>query len=142
MARVGRGFTVHSPFAYHFIHFVLRERLPFYCFRSEVTTKASRRLFRVVNHFNPKTVAYVGSDPEAHYVIQLACPRVQIIDDTAAADFVYVAAGQPLPAYFHTLYAADHRDSLPSGAMTFTNGHTLIAVSRHALPHQSFRLRF
>lgn len=142
MARVGRGFTVHSPFAYHFIHFVLRERLPFYCFRSEVTSRAGRRLFRVANHFNPETVAYVGTDAEARRIIALACPRARCVADPAGADLVYVAAGATLPVAFRTLYAADHRDSLPPDAMTFTNGRTLIAVRRHSLPAQSFRLRF
>lgn len=142
MARVGRGFTVHSPFAYHFIHYVLRERLPFYSFRSEVISKASRRMFRVVNHFNPRTVAYVGNDPEARYIVRLVCPHARMVADPAGADLVCVAAGQPLPAEFHALYAADHRGPLPSDSMTFTNGHTLIAVRRPALPAQSFRLRF
>ncbi|MDE7335064.1 MAG: hypothetical protein K2N10_01970, partial [Muribaculaceae bacterium] len=90
MARVGRGFTVHSPFAYHFIRYVLRERLPYYCFRTEVTSRPGRRLFRVANHFNPSTVAYVGSDPEACRIIRLACPRAQRVADPAAADLVYV----------------------------------------------------
>ncbi len=143
MARVGRGFTVHSPFAYHFIHFVLRERLPFYSFRSEVTSRAGKRLFRVANYFKPQTVACVGVDPEAMRIIRLACPRAQHVADPAGADFTYVAPGAPLPGAFRTLYAAYHRSApLPPDAMTFTNGRTLIAVRRPALPPQSFRLRF
>lgn len=141
MMRVGRGFTVHSPFAYHFITFVLRERLPYYTFRDEVTSKADRRLFRVVNYFNPATVAIVGSAPRAREVIALVCPHARTCADPADADFVYVADGEPLPADFRTLYAENDRSD-PPHAMTFTNGRTLIAVRRHGLPAQSFLLRF
>lgn len=141
MARVGRGFSVHSPFAYHFIHFVLRETAPYYCFRDQVVSRAERRLFRVVNHFGPATVAFVGDSAAARRVVGLACPRAAEISDPALADFVFVAADSPLPAAFRVLYAA-HSPQLPPAAMTFTNGRTLIAVRRPSLPPQSFRLHF
>lgn len=141
MMRVGRGFTVHSPFAYHFITFVLRERLPFYCFRALVTEKADRRLFRVVNYFNPARVAIVGDAPRAREVIALACPRAEMCADPADADFVYVAPGEAVGGDFPTVYAEKSRADLP-GAMTFSNGRTLIGVRRHGLPPQSFLLRF
>lgn len=142
MARVGRGFSVHSPFAYHFIRFVLREKSPYYCFRSQVVSRAERRLFRVVNHFAPSTVAFIGSDTAAaRRVVALVCPNAAEISNPAVADFTFVAAGTPIPAAFNVIYAAD-APQLPPSAMTFTNGRTLIAVRRHGLPSQSFRLRF
>jgi len=141
MMRVGHGFTVHSPFAYHFITCVLRERLPYYCFRDEVLTKADRRLFRVAVYFRPRTVAIIGDAPRAREILHLACPHACECADPAAADLTYLAGSRPIPPAFNILYAETPRP-LPSAAMTFTNGRTLIAVRRPALPPQSFRLRF
>lgn len=142
MFRVGRGFTVHSPFAYRFILGVLRERLPYYAFTREVTSRPGRRLFRVAAFLNPLTVCYLGDAPcEARRIISIACPRAREINDPAEADLTWLAPGAPLPPRFRALYA-EKCAGLPSEAMTFTNGCTLIAIRRHGLPHQSFRLKF
>lgn len=143
MVRVGLGFTVHSPFAYYFIRCVLRERLPYYCFRDEVTARADRRLFRVAAYFNPLTVAFIGGGDASRTrrIISLASRWNGAEAPAAEADFVYVAPGADIPAAFKVLYA-ERAAAIPPGAMTFTNGRTLIAVRRHGLPAQSFRLRF
>lgn len=138
MIRVGHGFTVHSPFAYHFIKTCLRESLPYYAFRHEVTTRAGRRLFRVAAYFNPATVRYVGESREARRIIGLACPRACETED---AEFIYVASGQDIPQNFRVLYAEDFQ-GIPSRSMTFSNGRTLISVRRGGLPAQVFRLKF
>lgn len=141
MMRVGRGFTVHSPFGYYFIRFVLRERCQFYCFRREVTSRADRRLFRVMNYFNPQTIAMTGSCDSAAAIARRVCPRATLTERPDGADFVYVGPGGEIPAEFKVLYI-EKCECKPERAMTFTNGTTLIAVRRRGLPAQSFRLRF
>lgn len=139
MIRVGLGFTVHSPFAYHFIKCCLKERLPYYAFAKLVTDRADRRLFRVVAYFNPSTVCYIGNADRARRIISLACPHVRETD--VDADFTYVSPGQQIPADFKVVYA-EKSALLISDAMVFTNGSQTIAVRRPGLPAQSFRLRF
>lgn len=139
MMRVGSGFSVHSPFAYHFIIFCLRETLPYYAFQSEVTSRAGRRLFRVAAYFNPRSVCFIGNAAEARRVVSLVCPRAAVV--SADADFVYVAPGHALPEDFRVLFAEDCSE-IPSGAMTFSNGRQLIAVRRRGLPAQNFKLKF
>lgn len=141
--RVGLGFTVHSPFAYRFIRGCLRERLPYYAFRREVTDREGRRLFRVAAYFNPQTVCYLGEAAEARRVITLACPRAREVN--SGADFTYVGAGAEMPSDFRVVYAeesAKESADTVADAMTFTNGRVLIAVRRSGLPAQSFRLNF
>lgn len=69
--RHGRGFGVHSPFAYDFITRTLRERLPYYAYSRLDAMCASQHLdaserhrlrliFRIAVRFNPATAAIVG----------------------------------------------------------------------------------
>lgn len=131
------GFGVHSPFAYKFIKCVLREKWPYYCFDNEVRSRAERCLFRVAHYFQPHTVALLGPDTaRARELILMACPRAEIVE--ADADFTYTCG--PVPTDFKALYS-----TMPvsvTDAMTFSNGHTLIAVRRHGLPAQAFVLNF
>lgn len=77
-----RGFGIHSPFAFHFVTEVLRERLPYYSYDyirrqrhaavkatrhhllhpSIISNKNARQLFRVTNFFNPAFIAQFGTD--------------------------------------------------------------------------------
>lgn len=141
MFRVGLGFTVHSPFGYYFIRCVLRERLPFYCFRSEVTGRADRRLFRVLNYFRPDSICYSGRSARAREIARIVCPGAAECTDPAKADFTYVGEEGVSPAEFNVLYAERAAD-IPPRAMIFSNGCTMIAVRRQSLPAQTFRLRF
>lgn len=141
MFRVGRGFTVHSPFAYRFIRGVLRERLPYYAFKRDVTSRSGRRLFRVAAFLNPSTVCYLGDAREARRIISIACPRSREVCNPAEADLTWLAPGEPAPDGFRALFA-ENLIVLPERAMTFSNGHTLIAVRRKGLPNQSFCLKF
>lgn len=144
--RVGKGFSVHSPFAFYFITQVLRERLPYYCFRSEIKRREERRLFRVVNYFRPARVALQGpeGDPclaRARKIILKVSPHAEVVASPAEADFTFVSRGE-IPEDFRNAAYAVRASRHPEGAMTFTNGHTLIAVRRHALPPQHFVLSF
>lgn len=70
-----RGFGVHSPFAFHFITKVLKERLPYYAYseldakrtatlragKASMPTKSMRLIFRVVNYFNPQMILQSAS---------------------------------------------------------------------------------
>lgn len=142
MWRTGLGFGIHSPFAFGFVCNVLRNPHPFYAFRDEVKTGADKRLFRVVNHFNPRTVALIGNNTAgARRVIALCCPAARFSDNPAEADFVYLAPGENVPEQFRVLFAADLAEP-PSDAMTFSNGRVCIAVRRPSLPDQSFLLNF
>lgn len=138
-ARVGRGFSVHSPFAYRFITRVLRERCHYYCFRDELTDADERRLFRVANFLQPRTVAFVDDCPRARRAVALACPAAVEVADPALADLTYSL--DSVPASFRALYVRASRER-PADAMIFTNGRTLIALRRPTLPPQRFTLNF
>ena len=98
--RHGRGFGVHSPFAYRFITETLRERCPYYAYdrleafgRREgpqwLTPRLIRLIFRIINRFQPESVAVAGS--EGLSVIRaIACA---VRRDTG---FRTAAAGAPL----------------------------------------------
>lgn len=138
-ARVSRGFSVHSPFAYRFITWVLRERLPYYCFDTQVTTPERQRLFRVVNFVAPSTFALVDDCPEARRIILLAAPRSREVSDPSAADFTYSL--DLIPTDFRALYV-ERTGERPPQAMVFTNGHCMIAFRHRPLPSQTFTLSF
>lgn len=79
--RHGKGYGIHSPFAFGFVLNVLRERLPYYSYeqlealRAKVigrtrhhfrhpriiSLKNAKLVFRVANFFNPKEILQVGT---------------------------------------------------------------------------------
>ena len=79
--RHGKGFGIHSPFAFSFVLKVLRERLPYYSYaRLEalramvisrtrhhlrhpriISLKNAKLIFRVTNFFNPQAILKVGT---------------------------------------------------------------------------------
>ncbi len=142
MWRTGLGFGIHSPFAFGFVGNVLRNPHPFYAFRNEVKTPAGRRLFRVVNHFNPQTVALLGAETaEARRIIALCCPKARFVATPAGADFIYLGPGADAPDEFKVLYGVNMAQT-PPRAMVFSNGRECIAIRRQALPAQRFLLKF
>lgn len=76
-----KGFGVHSPFAFHFIINVLRERLPYYAYenierrrnmalnlssrisrhRRVISIKNAKMVFRIACLFNPRTILQIGT---------------------------------------------------------------------------------
>ncbi|MGN1246931.1 MAG: hypothetical protein ACI4UN_09875 [Muribaculaceae bacterium] len=79
--RHGKGFGIHSPFAFGFVLKVLRERLPYYAYEQLETLRAMvisrtrhhfrhpriislknvKLIFRVANFFNPQAILQVGT---------------------------------------------------------------------------------
>ncbi len=142
MWRTSLGFGIHSPFAFGFVRNVLRNPHPFYAFRREITSADERRLFRVVNYFNPQTVALIGNETEGpRRVIARCCPLARFVSDATGSDFVYLAPGADAPDEFKVVYAANMVQS-PPRAMVFSNGREGIAIRRHSLPAQTFLLNF
>ena len=76
-----KGHGIHSPFAFNFVRFVLREKSHYYCYEDMeqlrqaviesvrdvkrhprvVSLKGLKMLFRVTNFFNPTSIFQVGS---------------------------------------------------------------------------------
>lgn len=70
-----RGFGVHSPFAFHLITEIIREKYPYYKFEiideaiinfckqenKHITTKKFHILFRLINHLHSSRVLEIGS---------------------------------------------------------------------------------
>ena len=76
-----KGHGIHSPFAFNFVRFVLREKSPYYCYddidelrqavievmrehwphRRVASFKDLKMLFRITNFFNPQHILQVGT---------------------------------------------------------------------------------
>ena len=76
-----KGFGIHSPFAFNFVRFVLREKSPYYCYESledlrhavidslrgvknhprVIPFKDLKMIFRIANYFNPQCILQVGT---------------------------------------------------------------------------------
>lgn len=150
--RVTHGFTVHSPFAYRFIMWVIREKGRYYCYDGGLLAdRRERLLFRVANYLQPRRVCLTGSDTErARIAISLGCRRAEFVADPEGADLVYAGAGtERLPGRCNALYCtgiphkiwAEYLNGMEYG-MSFSNLKTGIAVSRRGLPRQDFLLYF
>lgn len=139
---------MHSPFAFHFITRVLRERLPYYAFE-QLTDRRARLLYRLTDYFVPATAYVEGSyADECRRIISMAHSAVKFTDDPHEARMaVYTSASaKVVPASEVTIFSPALKGSvfptLPPATMTFANGSTVIAVTRRGLPRQDFRLRF
>lgn len=165
----GRGFGIHSPFAFRFIRSVLREKTPYYAY-SEIKKISRNRseyrrltlLFRLVCEFMPETIVIYGDEDEKMgAVISLASPERHILhrrpNETESFTFVCIAAESP-EALATALTACENGGVIlvhacsekfsraiaekPTFGMSFTNGSSCIHVVRHDLPRQTFELRF
>lgn len=138
--RVDRGFTVHSPFAYRFITRVLRERTPYYHFRSEVTEPWERLLYRVAVYFNPERICCLGQDAErARQVLRLALPTAKFVTDNP--DFTFCSSGAT-ECDSPVLFAKDTPIDESKFTLTFTNGHLTVAMCRRGTPPQHYFVHF
>lgn len=157
--RTAKGFGVHSPFAYHFITRVLRERLPYYDFdrlaevRGAVSAHDARLIYRLTDYFQPSTAAVSGPlAAPAGKIMQMAHPAIKLADKTSgeAVDMIigsFHSIHDPNQAPVCVIFCQKKTEierlaSQVTHGMTFAQGHILICVSRHGLPRQDFRLRF
>lgn len=74
LARVRRtrGFGVHSPFAYRFITTVWHQKSAYYAY-AVLHERRSRKLFRMINFFNPGKIEQIGTPlPEVNVTFDVA----------------------------------------------------------------------
>lgn len=154
--RHGRGFGIHSPFAYTLITEVLRQRYPYYGYADISPDRRIRLLFRLVTHFRPKSVMIVSSQPRLlEGAVRRASSRTVI--GAPDADFVVADAADCTPDTLGALVVTGVRmlilNALPETAalisaampcgMLFDNRRgTLFAAVLPYLPRQTFEVRF
>lgn len=167
--RHGRGFGVHSPFAYDFIVETLRQELPYYAYDvidamaagrdgdiGRLDARRLRQVFRIAARFNPSRVAITGSrgSDALRFAIACAVPRADLDAAASSADMVVVCGADPgsvrpdAVCVFPDIAGSDDEvcERLWRGVsrgMRFDNarGMTVIVASEH-LPRQRFDVRF
>lgn len=152
----GRGFGVHSPFAFYFITRVLRERLPYYAYADKLLgsggrneRKELRTLFRVICYFAPRKVWLAGCAPRVAEVVRLADSRICV--DCGEAPFAVVGPGfaGELPAgYDVAVFMSGAGEQAMrewrrvEHGMHFTNGRMTVIVRRRDFTPQSYEVNF
>jgi hypothetical protein len=104
--RHGRGFGIHSPFAYRFVTEVLKERYAYYAYhkiaehfvgkksaKCSVTFSAATCIFRTVNYFRPKHVMIVDDKDSAllRDIVRCASKSIILTDTAADADMIIIS---------------------------------------------------
>lgn len=167
--RHGRGFGIHSPFAYSFVKETLRQKLPYYAYElidamtfaddseTDIGAAKLKLIFRIAVRFSPTRVAVVGKrNAEAlRKVVVMALPRkADINSQIENAKMVIVCDGAAAPAQSEAVYIFPDTEACAPGAcdriwdgvtrgMRFDNGKdmTIIVVASH-LPRQRFSIKF
>ena len=164
--RHGRGFGVHSPFAYRFIREVLRERCAYYAYDRVDALAAewpggvsgARMLFRVAAFVNPSHAAASGV---AAAIVGMACPSA-LVDGVPEPQtgLIVLQGGENEDAVLcctasgATVVVPDR--NIPSVAALFArlrnetgHGHCFmngsgaaVFVGRRTLPAETFDVRF
>lgn len=101
--RHGRGYGVHSPFAFDLITRTLRERLPYYAYEyidascrgldnTSLSPSKIRLLFRLIVRFKPEAVAIIGelNSNAERVAVKAAYSHIPIGSDPKAATLVFV----------------------------------------------------
>ena len=167
--RHGRGFGIHSPFAFDFITRTLRERLPYYGYDDidaavassaappEISERCLRLVFRIAVRFNPASVAILGNRGDSALTAALKTVRqdIAITEQADEADFIIVngPAALSLCKEKTVILFPDTRrtgsDTLDrvwqqvGRGMRFDNGRGFsIIVADPKLPRQQFDVRF
>ena len=154
--RHGRGFGIHSPFAFSLITEVLRQKLPFYGYADISRDRRMRLLYRLVVRFRPRRVMIVSSQPALlEATVCRASRLVSLVDsapDMLVADAVDCSAdaiGRLLrPGMSALILNADKStravlsEAMPCG-MLFDNRHgTMVIAALEHLPRQDFDVKF
>lgn len=155
--RHGRGFGIHSPFAFRFITEVLRQRLPYYGYADIPADRRLRLLYRLVVFFRPVRVAVVSSAPEmlertvrrasASVAISNADPDFGVFDaaDIAVAQMAEAINSGGISALILNINDEEVNALTPllRQGMTFANSRgTMVVANRGGLPRQDFKVKF
>lgn len=167
--RHGRGFGIHSPFAYDFITRTLRERLPYYGYERLAAAQFSadgsdalsirrlRLIFRIAVRFNPSSAAVTGLRDAAAVKTTLRAVKsnIKFESSPASAGFAVIcddAAAGPLPDKAIYIFPdCRHGGSETCAAiwsqtahgMRFDNGKGFcVLVISPKLPKQQFEVKF
>lgn len=170
--RHGRGYGIHSPFAFRFITEVLNGPYAYYAYPSierlsatlaGVSADELKALFRVLVYFQPRHVAVCGEKGTPLYnavsqITRWAVPNACAVGPDRGCDFVVVLPGkaeeglgvvsrQKSSAYIisaeHDCPALDEFIEKLGFGMVFTNRRSVSVIA--ALPHlpaQYFQVRF
>lgn len=170
--RHGRGFGIHSPFAFRFITEVLNGPYAYYAYPSIERLSASltgvsadelKALFRVLVYFQPRHVAVCGDRSRPLHkavcrIVRSAVPHAVVVGPDRECDFVVALPGraaeglgtvsrQKASAYIFSAEqdcpALDEFVRNLGFGMVFTNRRSVSVIA--ALPHlpaQYFQVRF
>lgn len=153
--RHGRGFGIHSPYAFVFVTEVLRQKHGFYAY-TQLKSRRSRLTLRIVLALKPAAVCLITSDPLLAAAVKAADSSIVMTDDPAKANLIIVDAAQSpefaLEAYpqahalvFHFLRLKSWRSivsSLPYGHIYHNARSTAVIARQQHLPAQVFDIKF
>lgn len=169
--RHGRGFGVHSPFAYRFIREVLRERCAYYGYTTADAVAAAwpagrrgaRLLLRVAAFAQPRLVLLACPAPMASAaasIVAAAAPHAAPAPCACSdADFAILGSSADTDTAFRiakaggTLFVPQRSPAtdallqriaaeLPFGHIYANGSGTAIYIGRHTLPAEQFDVRF
>lgn len=152
--RHGKGFGIHSPFAYRFITETLRQPCSYYAYGSLPQGGLSdgewRLLVRLLVHFRPGRVTLGEGLPKATgRFIRAVCPRVTFGDHgdllLACGDVPEEYAAMVQKGDMHAIVL--NSKSMPdAGArehgMVFGNGRMWVMCAHPHLPSQNFDVHY
>lgn len=147
-----RGHGIHSPLAFRLVTKVIRGKGDYYA-SAQIRRGADPRwhmlLMRLLCDREPARV-YLPNSPQATLdLLRHADTRI-VLTDSPCEFNILARAPQSMAEWPEGITVIRHtlpsdrlrlRRTLPPG-MTFTNGHTLIAVLRKDLPRQDFEIKF
>ncbi len=155
--RHGRGFGIHSPFAYRFITEVLRQGLPFYAYRDIPADGRMRLLFRVACHLQPRRVEVITSTPapvestlrrvsgKIEFVAEEADFVVADLGDTTVSELLPRLARLSKGALLLNIRSEELREiaaGLERGMLFYNCRGTAVLASLPHLPRQDFKVKF
>lgn len=152
--RSGRGFGIHSPFAYRFVTEVLHQPCAFYAYDRLGPQPQVRLMVRLMAAFRPRRVALVECGGLLRQAVRMADSRVPVSNVTEGADLVAVDCSRVSPEAVEAMLCAEPRPhalllncpappQLQGYGMTFANARgTVVVASYKHLPRQDFEVRF
>lgn len=152
--RHGRGFGIHSPFAYRFVTEVLRQEMGYYAYLRMPGNELYRTIFRIILFLRPDSVALIGTE-EYRRAVREAVPNALmstpakaeliIVDGFADKNFElhkYSDKHVIVLNYRHLKAWTAYKKAMSCG-MTFANRDSIaVATVLHHLPRQDYEVKF